>query len=134
MVEVNRAAGLYQSILGEVSRVVVGKERIKEMLLIALIAGGHVLIEGPPGSAKTTVANTFARVFGGTFKRVQLTPDMMPSDITGFYLYSTNGSSSFMPGPIFANLVLADELSRTTPRTQAALLEAMQDYQVTIER
>ena len=134
MAEVNKAADLYQSILNEVSKVVVGKEQLKELLLVALIAGGHVLIEGPPGSAKTTLANSFARAIGGTFKRVQLTPDMMPSDITGFYLYSTTGSSSFVPGPIFANIVLADELNRTTPRTQAALLEAMQEYQVTIER
>jgi len=134
LVDVKKAADLHQAILGEVSKIVIGKEQIKESLLIALIAGGHVLIEGPPGSAKTTLANAFARVFGGTFKRVQLTPDMMPSDITGFYLYSTTGNSSFMPGPIFANLVLADELNRTTPRTQSALLEAMQDYQVTIER
>ena len=132
--EVNRAANLYQSIINEVSKVVIGKEQLKEMLLVALIAGGHVLIEGPPGSAKTTLANSFARAIGGTFKRVQLTPDMMPSDITGFYLYSTTGTSSFVPGPIFANIVLADELNRTTPRTQAALLEAMQEYQVTIER
>jgi MoxR-like ATPase len=133
-VKVNKAADLYQNILNEVSKVVVGKEQLKELLLVALIAGGHVLIEGPPGSAKTTLANSFARAIGGTFKRVQLTPDMMPSDITGFYLYSTTGSSSFVPGPIFANIVLADELNRTTPRTQAALLEAMQEYQVTIER
>jgi len=133
-VEVNRAANLYQNIINEVSKVVIGKEQLKEMLLVALIAGGHVLIEGPPGSAKTTLANSFARAIGGTFKRVQLTPDMMPSDITGFYLYSTTGTSSFVPGPIFANIVLADELNRTTPRTQAALLEAMQEYQVTIER
>ena len=134
MVDVNKAADLYQAILSEISKVVVGKEELKELLIVALIAGGHVLIEGPPGSAKTTVANSFARAIGGTFKRVQLTSDMMPSDITGFYLYSTNGSSSFMPGPIFANIVLADELNRTTPRTQAALLEAMQEYQVTVER
>jgi len=134
LVKVNKAADLYQNILNEVSKIVVGKEQLKELLLVALIAGGHVLIEGPPGSAKTTLANSFARAIGGTFKRVQLTPDMMPSDITGFYLYSTTGSSSFVPGPIFANIVLADELNRTTPRTQAALLEAMQEYQVTIER
>ena len=134
MVEVNKAADLYQSILTEVSKVVVGKEQLKELLLVALIAGGHMLIEGPPGSAKTTLANSFARAIGGTFKRVQLTPDMMPSDITGFYLYSTTGSSSFVPGPIFANIVVADELNRTTPRTQSALLEAMQEYQVTVER
>ena len=134
MVEINKVSDLYQSIINEVSKVVVGKDVLKELLLVALVAGGHVLIEGPPGSAKTTLGNSFARAIGGTFKRVQLTPDMMPSDITGFYLYSTNGNSSFIPGPIFANIVLADELNRTTPRTQAALLEAMQEYQVTIER
>ena len=132
--EVNKVTDLYQAILNEVSKIVVGKEQIKQLLLVALIAGGHVLIEGPPGSAKTTLANSFARVISGTFKRVQLTPDMMPSDITGFYMYSTNGSSSVVLGPIFANILLADELNRTTPRTQAALLEAMQEYQVTIER
>jgi MoxR-like ATPase len=134
LVEINQVSDLYQSIINEVSKVVVGKDALKELLLVALVAGGHVLIEGPPGSAKTTLGNSFARAIGGTFKRVQLTPDMMPSDITGFYLYSTNGNSSFIPGPIFANIVLADELNRTTPRTQAALLEAMQEYQVTIER
>ena len=132
--EVNRAADLYQSIMNEVSKVVIGKEQLKEMLLVALIAGGHVLIEGPPGSAKTTLANSFASAIGGSFKRIQLTPDMMPSDVTGFYLYSTTGHTSFVPGPMFANIILADELNRTTPRTQAALLEAMQERQVTIER
>jgi MoxR-like ATPase len=132
--EVNRAADLYQNIMNEISKVVIGKEQLKEMMLVALIAGGHVLIEGPPGSAKTTLANSFASAIGGSFKRIQLTPDMMPSDVTGFYLYSTTGHTSFVPGPIFANIVLADELNRTTPRTQAALLEAMQEHQVTIER
>ena len=132
--EVNRAADLYQNIMNEISKVVIGKEQLKEMMLVALIAGGHVLIEGPPGSAKTTLANSFASAIGGSFKRIQLTPDMMPSDVTGFYLYSTTGHTSFVPGPIFANIVLADELNRTTPRTQAALLEAMQERQVTIER
>jgi len=134
LTEINKVENLYQTILGEVSKVVVGKKEIKEALVLALITGGHVLIEGPPGSAKTTLANTFAKVIGGTFKRIQLTADMMPADITGFDLYNINGSSNFMPGPIFANIVLADELNRTTPRTQAALLEAMQDFQVTVER
>ena len=132
--EVNRAADLYQNIMNEISKVVIGKEQLKEMMLVALIAGGHVLIEGPPGSAKTTLANSFASAIGGSFKRIQLTPDMMPSDVTGFYLYSTTGHTSFVPGPMFANIILADELNRTTPRTQAALLEAMQERQVTIER
>lgn len=122
------------NILAEVSKVVVGKDDIKELLLVALLSKGHVLIEGTPGTAKTTIARTFARTIGGEFKRVQGTPDMLPSDILGFFLYRTDGSSTLIPGPIFANVLLADELNRTTPRTQAALLEAMQECQVTIER
>jgi len=123
-----------QDIINEVSKVVVGKEELKELLMVALLSQGHILIEGLPGTAKTTLARTFATVMGGTFKRVQGTPDMLPSDILGFYFYRPDGSPTFMPGPIFANVVLADELNRTTPRTQSALLEAMEEHQVTIER
>lgn len=122
------------NIVAEVSKVVIGKEEIKELLLVALLSRGHVLIEGTPGTAKTTTARTFAGTIGGEFKRIQGTPDMLPSDILGFYLYRTDGSSTLIPGPIFANVLLADELNRTTPRTQAALLQAMQEQQVTIER
>jgi len=122
------------SILAEVSKVVIGKDDIKELLLVALLSKGHVLIEGTPGTAKTTTARTFARSIGGEFKRVQGTPDMLPSDILGFFFYRSDGSSTLIPGPIFANVLLADELNRTTPRTQSALLEAMQENQVTIER
>jgi MoxR-like ATPase len=125
---------MLKDIIAEVSKFVVGKDDIKELLLIALLSRGHVLIEGLPGTAKTTVARTFARSIGGNFKRIQGTPDMLPADILGFYLYRTDGSTTFMPGPIFANVLLADELNRTTPRTQAALLEAMEEHQVTIER
>jgi MoxR-like ATPase len=132
--DISKAAALHKKIIDEVSRIVVGKDEIKEALLIALVAGGHLLIEGPPGTGKTAISKTFAEVIGGTFKRIQFTPDMMPVDITGFYIYSTDGKSSFVDGPIFANIVLADELNRTTPRTQSALLEAMQERQVTIER
>ena len=120
-------------ILEEVSRVVVGREEVKELLMVALLSGGHLLIEGLPGTAKTTVARTFARAIGGEFKRIQFTPDMLPSDVTGFYMYTPDGSSSFVSGPVFANVVLADELNRATPRTQAALLEAMQENQVSVE-
>jgi MoxR-like ATPase len=120
-------------IRGEVSKVVIGKDELKELLLIALLSQGHVLIEGLPGTAKTTIARTFAHVIGGKFKRIQGTPDMLPADILGFYLYQPDGSAKFIPGPIFANVVLADELNRTTPRTQAALIEAMQEQQITIE-
>ena len=120
-------------ILSEVSKVMIGKEDIKEILLVALICQRHVLIEGLPGSGKTTMAKTFAKVIGGEFKRIQFTPDMLPADITGFYMYTPDGNTRFVPGPIFGNVVLADELNRTTPRTQAAMLEAMQERQVTID-
>jgi len=130
----NKRYEILSNITAEVSKVVIGKDEIKELLLIALLSQGHVLIEGLTGTAKTTIARTFASVIGGTFKRVQGTPDMLPADILGFYLYQPDGSSRFMPGPIFANVLLVDELNRATPRTQAALLEAMQEEQVTIER
>ena len=121
------------SIWKEVSKVVIGKDDIKFMLLVALLCRGHVLIEGMAGSAKTTLAKTFSKVIGGEFRRIQFTPDMLPADVTGFYIYSPDGSSRFVPGPVFGNVILADELNRTTPRTQAGLLEAMQENQVTIE-
>jgi len=130
----DRSSETLKNITADVSKIVVGKDEIKEILLVALLSQGHVLIEGLPGTAKTTLARTFAQVIGGRFKRVQATPDMLPADILGFYFYRPDGSSQFMPGPIFANVVLADELNRLTPRTQAALLEAMQERQVTIER
>lgn len=120
-------------ILNEVSKVVVGKKETKELLLITLLSEGHLLIEGRPGTAKTSLAKTFAKVIGGEFKRIQFTPDMLPADVTGFYMYSSEGKSRFMPGPLNANIVLTDELNRTTPRTQAALIEAMQERQVTVE-
>ncbi|MFC1898813.1 AAA family ATPase [Chloroflexota bacterium] len=129
-----KIAEVYNRILGEIAKVVIGKDKIKETLFLALVAGGHVLIEGAPGSAKTKLARTFAEVIGGKFKRIQFTPDMMPADITGFYMYTPIGSSNFIEGPIFANILLADELNRTSPRTQSALLEGMQEYQVTIEK
>ena len=117
----------------ELSKAIVGKGDVERALMIALIAGGHVLIEGPPGTAKTKIAQTFSETVGTSFKRIQFTPDMMPSDITGFYIYSAAGTPRFVEGPLFAHIVLADELNRTTPRTQSALLEAMQESRVTIE-
>ena len=125
--------GIPGRILDEVSKVVIGKDEIKEMLLVALLSEGHVLIEGLPGTAKTLLAKTFSSVIGGEFKRIQFTPDMLPADVTGFNLYTPDGKSRFLQGPLFANVVLSDELNRTTPRTQAALIEAMQERQVTIE-
>ena len=134
MVNTEKVYDLYAKIMREVSKAVIGKDEIKEALMLVFIAGGHVLIEGFPGTAKTKLARYFAETIGGQFKRIQFTPDMMPADVTGFYIYSPTGDPRFIEGPIFANVVLADELNRTTPRTKSALLEAMQEYQVTIER
>lgn len=134
MNDTRRFADIYARITSEVSKAIIGKDEIIKVLMIALIAVGHVLIEGYPGTAKTKLAKSFAEAIGGKFHRIQFTPDMMPADITGFYLYSPTGDSRFVNGPIFANVVLADELNRTTPRTQSALLEAMQENQVTIEK
>ena len=132
--ELEKRHEILSNINAEVSKVVIGKDDVKEILLVALLSQGHVLIEGPVGTGKTTLTRTFAQVISGKFKRVQGTPDMLPSDILGFNLYRPDGSSTFMPGPIFANVILVDELNRTSVRTQSALLEAMQEQQVTIER
>lgn len=127
-------AELLQRIVEEVSRFVVGKKRVIEMLLIALLCEGHVLLEGMPGVAKTLLAKTFAQTIGGSFKRVQMTPDLLPADIIGVNVYNPKkGVFTLRKGPIFTNVVLVDELNRAPPKTQAALLEAMQERQVTIE-
>jgi MoxR-like ATPase len=121
-------------ILEEVERAVVGKRESLELVLLGILADGHVLIEDFPGLAKTLIARSFARVTGMRFSRIQFTPDLMPADVTGSSIYSQReGDFEFRPGPIFANLLLADEINRAPPKTQAALLEAMQERQVTIE-
>jgi len=116
----------------EVAKVVVGHEEAIELLLVATIAGGHVLVEGPPGSAKTLLANAIARVLGVQFKRVQFTPDTLPSDLTG-QMAVRMGEQIFIQGALFTNVLLADEINRTPPRTQAALLEAMQERHITVD-
>jgi MoxR-like ATPase len=123
---------LHRRVAGEVERVVVGQGESLEVMLAALALGGHVLLEGPPGVAKTLLANATARALGLDFRRVQFTPDMLPSDVTGT-MALRGGELQFRPGPVFANLVLADEINRTPPKTQAALLEAMQEAQVTVD-
>jgi MoxR-like ATPase len=122
-------------VLAEVEKAIVGKREVLERVMAAcLCPGGHVLIEDYPGLAKTLLARSFAAALGMRFRRIQFTPDLLPGDITGGYVYDRNeGRFVLRPGPVFANVVLADEINRASPRTQSALLEAMQEYQVTIE-
>src|ERR687898_520027 len=121
-------------ILGEVERSVVGKRDALELVLLGLLADGHVLIEDYPGLAKTLIARSFAQVTSMEFARIQFTPDLMPSDVTGASIFDQRTTEfEFRPGPIFTNLLLGDEINRAPPKTQAALLEAMQERQVTSE-
>ena len=123
-----------ERIIDEVERAVVGKREALELVLLGILADGHVLIEDFPGLAKTLIARSFARTMGLGFARIQFTPDLMPADITGSSIYNQRQADfEFRPGPIFANLLLGDEINRAPPKTQAALLEAMQERQVTIE-
>ena len=121
-------------IISEVSRFIVGKRDAIEMMLVALLSEGHILLEGPPGTAKTLMAKTFAQAIGAKFSRIQMTPDTLPADILGTMVYNVRNSSFYLrKGPIFANLILIDELNRAPPKTQAAFIEVMQERQVTIE-
>src|SRR5256886_13322034 len=125
---------LSNRVLDEVERVVLGKRDALELLMLGLLADGHVLIEDYPGLAKTLMARSFAQVTSLDFSRIQFTPDLMPSDVTGSSVFNQREADfEFRPGPIFANLLLADEINRAPPKTQAALLEAMQERQVTSE-
>ena len=118
----------------QVERVMVGKREATELLLVAILCNGHVLIEDVPGIGKTMLARTMARSLGCAFRRVQFTPDLLPSDITGSYIFDQRTAEfSFRPGPVFTQVLLADEINRATPRTQSALLEAMEEKQVTAE-
>ena len=130
----SRINQLRNRVLAEVGQVVVGLDDVTEQLLMALLAGGHVLLEGVPGTAKTTLCRTFSHVLGIHYERVQFTPDLLPSDVTGTQVLDRQTSDFVMrKGPVFCQLLLADELNRAPARTQSALLEAMQEQQVTIE-
>lgn len=127
-------AALYDRIKGEASRVLIGNEDILQHITISMLTRGHILLEGVPGVAKTTIANLFSRASGLEYTRIQMTPDILPADITGSHVYrEQTGEFELQRGPIFANLVVADEINRATPKTQSALLEAMQERTVTIE-
>ena len=123
-----------QAVRDNVERVIVGKREVIELALIGLICQGHLLIEDVPGVGKTMLANALARSIGCSFKRIQFTPDLLPSDVTGVSIYNQKaGDFEFRPGPIVAQVVLADEINRATPKTQASLLEAMEEHQITVD-
>lgn len=132
--ELRETQELAEGLLGEVEKVVMGKRPVLELVMTGILAGGNILFEDNPGLAKTLLANTYAEGLGCDFKRVQFTPDLLPADITGIYIFDRKQNEfDFRPGPLFCNILLADEINRAPPKTQAALLEAMQEHQVTIE-
>jgi MoxR-like ATPase len=134
-IPVSEVAEVSNRVIQEVERAIVGKREVLEKIMTAILtSGGHVLLEDYPGLAKTLIANSFATALGLEFKRIQFTPDLLPGDITGGYIYDRNAATfTLRRGPLFANIILADEINRASPRTQSALLEAMQEYQVTLE-
>lgn len=132
--EISAAKDRLDTLRREISQVYIGPTRTLDLMLTALLAQGHVLLEGVPGVAKTTLVKAYASALGASVRRIQFTPDLLPADITGTYVLSPkDGTFSLRPGPIFANVVLADEINRAPAKTQSALLEAMQERQVTIE-
>jgi MoxR-like ATPase len=134
MTDIKLVAALGKQVVSEVERAIVGKHELLEMIMAATLAGGHVLLEDYPGLGKTLIARSFANVLGLDFKRIQFTPDLLPGDITGGYVYNrASNKFELRKGPVFANIILADEINRASPKTQSALLEAMQEEQVTLE-
>src|SRR2546422_10045903 len=133
--EIRQVQEAARSIRQNTGRVIVGKEKIIDLLMVALLCEGHLLFEDVPGIGKTTMAKALAKSLGCTFQRIQFTPDLLPSDITGITFFNQKkGEFEFRPGPLLTQVVLADEINRATPRTQSALLEAMDERQITIER
>jgi MoxR-like ATPase len=132
--DIPRASNLVGSILDQLRQTIVGQEEVLEQMAVTLLAGGHALLEGVPGTAKTLAARSLAHVAGVSFRRIQFTPDLMPSDILGVNIYNTaTGEFRFRDGPIFADILLADEINRSPAKTQSALLEAMEEHQATVD-
>ncbi len=134
-IKIEQVAELSAQVVQEVEKAVIGKREVLKLMMAAFLSsGGHILLEDYPGLAKTLIANSFARALGMEFKRIQFTPDLLPGDITGGYVFESEHNRFMLrKGPIFANILLADEINRASPKTQSALLEAMQEYQVTLE-
>lgn len=134
MTDIAKVSTIGRQVIAEVERAVVGKRDLLEMMMASVLAGGHILLEDFPGLGKTLIARSFATALGLEFRRIQFTPDLLPGDITGGYIFNrTKNKFELRKGPIFANIILADEINRASPKTQSALLEAMQEHQVTIE-
>ena len=130
--KVEQFVSKYKALKKEIAKVIVGQDEVVNEILISIFSGGHALLIGVPGLAKTLMVNTIAKTLGLDFKRIQFTPDLMPSDILGSEILDENRQFRFIKGPVFANIILADEINRTPPKTQAALLEAMQERAVTV--
>lgn len=131
---VNQFEVYYEKIRTNCARIIIGKDKCIKNIVIAYLAGGHVLLEDVPGTGKTMLFRAFSKSIGGSYKRIQFTPDIMPSDLTGINFYNNkSGEFEFRPGPLFAQMVLADEINRATPRTQSSLLEAMSEGQITVD-
>ena len=126
--------GYAQKIIDNCGKVIVGKDEVIRQITVSFLCGGHVLLEDVPGTGKTMLFRSFSRTVGGDFKRIQFTPDLLPSDLTGINFYNPKaGEFEFRPGPLFSGMILADEINRATPRTQSALLEAMEEGQITVD-